>query len=289
MLLQSRRALYLPRWPKNDPDTVLLAAQKTLGGVPSVSLTIGSEALDPYLLAYHYEEMSEERGYLALWLDNRADQFDNLATDWPTLVRGAAVELGRGLLVEGTAYQQQLPRCWVESLEYTDEGTLQITCIDWWGKLETFRYADDTEFSTDQATTAASVLAQVGLSLAAGSFGYSADYTASKYDDGDELLQEIMAQCHEVLYTGLSGEIQWKQLDPAESAGYAYDFQHGAGGNHPLLPDTTILDSSPRFNKVTVIGGTNLQYTATAGDAGEIALTGPRLLTHQDPGLSVTV
>jgi len=266
----------------------LLNAQKTLGGIPSLTLTVGSESLGAFILAYHYEQQSEERGYLAVWLDNRADQFDDLATDYPTLTRGAAVTLSRAVTgtVEGV---QALPRCWVESLEYTEDGALLLTCIDWWGRLEGWRYAADTQFTAQtHSAIATSILGQVGLTLDSGSFGFSTDFKVSKYLDGDEALQDLMGECHEKLYAGLAGEILWKQLDPAEAAGYTYDFAAGTS-DHPLI-DGKILETTARYNKVTVLGGPDLQYTGSATDATEVTLTGQtRLLTVENGTLTSNV
>lgn len=261
--------------------------QKTLGGIPTFTLTIGSESLGVHLLAYHYEELSEERGYLAIWLDNRDDRFDDLASDFPTLTRGAEVTLSRGLVIGGVPTVEPLPRCWVETLEYTEDGTLLLTCIDWWGRLETWRYATDTEFSLQvHSTIAASVLGEVGLTLASGSFGYSTDFIAIKFDDGDVVLQDLMAEVHEALYAGLAGEIQYKQLDPAEASGYTYDFANGTA-EHPLLPESIVLESSPRFNRVSVLGGPDLTFIGSAEDAAEIALIGQtRLMSVENGTLS---
>jgi len=260
----------------------LIDAQKILGGIPTFTLTIGSETLTAHLLAYHYEEVSEKMGYLAIWLDNRGDRFDDLANDYPTLTRGAVVTLTRGLV--GATAGQALPRCWVESLEYTEDGTLLLTCIDFWGRLEAWRYASNTEFSSQtHSAIAASVLGEVGLTLASGSFGYSTSFIAIKFDDGDMVLQELMAECHEALYAGLAGEVQWKQLDTGEAATYTYDFANGTA-EHPLLPESVVLESSPRFNSVAVLGGPDLTYTGTAEDAAEIALTGQTRLLSVENG-----
>ena len=260
----------------------LLDEQKTLGGTPVFTLTIGSETLTAFLMAYHYEEVSEERGYLAIWLDNRADEFDDLAGDYPTLTRGAVVTLNRGLVIGGVDTVEPLPRCWVESLEYTEDGTLLLTCVDWWGLLETWRYSADTEFSAQiHSAIASSILGEVGLTLASGSFGYSTDFNVSQFLDGDEALQDIMAEAHETLYAGLAGEVKWKQILPAESSGYTYDFQNGTA-EHPLLPDTRVEQNTARYNKVTVVGGPDLQHTGTATNGAEVSLVGVRLLTVQN-------
>lgn len=268
-------------------SVTLLSAQKTLGGTPSIALTIGGHDLSVYVIAYHYEEISQDQGYLSIWLDNRDDTFDDLSTDWPNLVRGAAVTLERGLVVSGTAYTEKLPRTWVESLQYGQDGRLLLTCIDMWGQLEAFRYASATTFSSSlHSAIASSILGQVGLTLDAGSFGFSTDFEVSIYDDGDDALIDLMDQCHEALYAGLDGAVKWKELDPTEAASYTYDFGDGTTGNHPLLPETEIAENSPRYNKITVLGGEDLQYSGTAEDATESALVGTRLRTIEEKNLS---
>ena len=63
--------------------------QKTLGGEPVVTLTIGSHSLEAYVFGYGYEEEAGEEGGLTIWLDNRDSRFDDLATDFPDPKRGA--------------------------------------------------------------------------------------------------------------------------------------------------------------------------------------------------------
>jgi hypothetical protein len=266
----------------------LLSAQKTLGGIPSVSLTIGGHIVTAYLRAYHYEEAANEAGGLALWLDNRVDEFDDLATDYPNLTRGAVVSLSRGLVVSGSALLEELPRCWVESLEYLDDGRFLISCVDMWGLLEGFRYSSETTFTAQtHSQIAASILTNVSLTLDAGSFGFSTDFTAGIFSDGDQLLAEVMEQCHEELYFGLDGEFLWKLLESDEAVGYDYDFGNGSTGLHPLLPETQISENTARFNKVTVLGGSDLEFSGTATNTTEVTLTGQtRLRTVEEPALS---
>ncbi len=268
----------------------LVTLQKTLTGTPAVTLSIGSHDLSEYVIAYKYEEAAEEPGSLAIWLDNRDDRFDDLASDWTELVRGAAVDLRRGLSINGVASTEKLPRCWIDSLQFLQDdgaGMLLLDCIDWWGKLEKFRYASlQTWTATNVKTIAASILSQVGLSLATGSFGYDTDFEADVSTDGDRALQELMGKVDEFLYAGLDGEIQFKVLDPDEVAGYTYDWSDGGGSGHPLLPQTEIAQSSPDYNKVTVIGGPNEQYSGTAEDTTESGLVGVRLRTITDTTLS---
>lgn len=100
-----------------------------------------------------------------------------------------------------------------------------------------------------------------------------------------------MRRVDEYLYAGLDGEIQHKELDPSEAAGYAYDWSTG-GTNHPLLREsgavsaqTGVAETSPRCNKV-VVGGPNREYSGSSKDDTEIALVGTRLRTLTDDALA---
>lgn len=274
-------------WFSSEPST-LSDEQKTLGGEPVVTLAVGAHTLTSFVFGYRYEEKAEDNGSLTIWLVNTDDEFDDLSMDYPDLRRGAAVDLRRGLPVGGVDTTEKLPRCWVEGLRYVyTEGTplLEISCIDWRSRLEKFRYASEQDWSaTEIATIASSILGQVGLSLATGSFGFSIDYTASPRRAGDQVLTDLMRRVDEYLYTGLDGEIQHKQLDPSESASYAYDWSEGSGSNHPLLPGTEVAETSARYNHVVVNGSES--YTGSASDATEIALVGTRLRTITDKSLT---
>ena len=96
-------------------------------------------------------------------------------------------ECPRGPRFSATATStEKLLRCWVEALEYVHdgdyEGMLFLECLDWRGRLDIQSYEDYTTFSaqTVQAIVS-SVLGEVGLSLAAGSFDTSLtiDFEAS--------------------------------------------------------------------------------------------------------------
>jgi len=270
----------------------LAEAQKTLSGDPVVTLEIGGYTLDAYVVAYLYEESAQEAAGLSIWLDNREDRFDDLAGDWPNLVRGAAVDLRRGLRINGVATTEKLPRTWVNSIEFVyDEGAamLKLTCIDWWGKLENFRFASTQTYSaqTVQSIIETILETNLGFTLAAGSLtALTIDHEIDITDDGDEMVRDLMDKIPEFLYAGLDGEILFKELDPAEAAGYAYDWSDGGGSGHPLLEDSEVAESSPEYNSITVLGGANEQHSGSATDAGEIALVGTRQLTLRDPSLS---
>jgi hypothetical protein len=269
--------------------TGLINAQKTLTADPIVTLAIGSHTLDTFVWGYRYDEKSEDRGGLTLWLDNRDDRFDDLATDYPDIVRGAAIDLRRGMSVLGVATTEKLPRTWIEGFRYRyieGAAVLELQCIDWREKLYKFHYAtEQTWTATEASTICASILGEVSLTLATGSFGFTTNLTVSARRSGDQALVDLMRRVNEFLYPGPDGEIRHKILDPSEASSYVYDFTAGAG-NHPLMRGSEVAETTPKFNKVTVVGGSSKEYTGSAQDDDEIALVGTRLRTLTDRVLS---
>lgn len=274
---------------KSSEAADLASEQKSLGGDPVVTLTIGAHSLDAFVWGYRYEEKADSDGALTVWLLNKGDEFDDLSTDYPDLKRGAAVDLRRGLPVGGVDTTEKLPRTWVEGFRYVYvEGTplLELQCIDWRERMAKFRYAAEQNWSsTEIATICGSILGQVGLTLASGSFGFSIDFTASPRRAGNQILVDLMRRVDEYLYAGLDGEIQHKELDPSEAASYSYDWSDGSGSNHPLMQGTQVAETSPKYNKVVVNDGTGT-YTGSAQDSDEITLVGTRLRTLTDRELT---
>lgn len=262
-----------------DKPVTLLEEQKTLGGIPTFSLTIGAHDLSAFVIAYIYEEVADRAGGLSIWLDNRDARFDDLSTDYPDIVRGVAIDFERGLVVRGSPKTEKLPQTWIDGLQYTPAGQLILSCIDWRGKLEKFHYASDQTFSGQtHYAIASSILSQVSLTLAAGSFGFTTDIEAAHWTAAHILLRNVMSQAHEILYSGYDGEILFRQIDPGDAADYSYDWSNGGGSDHPLLPGTEITEQSAAYNTITVTGGSAEEYSATATSASEVALVGTRRL-----------
>jgi hypothetical protein len=268
-----------------DLDT----AQKTLGGQPAVSLTVGAHDLSAYLWGYRYEEKAEAWGSLTIWLDNREDVFGDLTNDWPDLVRGAAIDLERGLTISGQATTAELPRCWIEGWRFAyADGTalLRLDCIDWRERCNRYRYATETTWDdTEVSEIVSDMLGEVGLTLASGSFSFVTDLVVSARRNLDAALLDAMVRVDEYLYAGLQGEILHKELDPTEVASYTYDWTPGSG-KHPAMAGSEVAQTSPRYNKVAVIGGPDKEYSGSAQDAAEIALVGTRLRTVTDRDLT---
>lgn len=272
--------------------------QRTLGGEPVVTLTIGSHSLDAFVWGYLYREEAGHEGGLTLWLDNRGDEFDDLASDYPDLKRGAAIDLRRGLPVPDLGdTTEKLPRTWIEGLEYVfvdGAALLRLDCIDWRGRLGRFRYGAKQEWTaTEAATIAAAILTNVGLTLASGTWGFSTDFVVSTRREADDALDDLMRRVDEYLYAGEDGDIQHKALDPSAAAGYAYDWgSGGVGANHPLMRTsgavkavTGVAETTPRYNRVVVVGGPDGEYSGSAQDNDEISLVSTRLRTVTDDDL----
>jgi hypothetical protein len=253
---------------------------------PVVTLTIGTTSLNAFVWGYRYEEQANDQGGLTIWLDNRDDEFDDLANDYADIKRGAAIDLRRGL----GANTVKLPRTWIEGLAYRYiEGAalLELQCIDWRERLNKFRYSTAQTWSaTEIATIASSGLGQVSLTLASGSFSFTTDFIISPRRNAEQALVDLMRRVDEYLYAGLDGEIKHKELDPNEAAGYTYDWSAGGGSNHPMMRGSEVAETSPKFTKVTVNGGPALEYTGSAEDSDESTLMGTRLRTVTDRDLT---
>gem|GEM_PF-1703634 len=268
--------------PTPQAGDILDVNQKILGGSPIVTLDIGGETLDAYVVNYTYREAASRDGSLSIFLDNRDGNFDDLSADFPLLVRGAAVDLRRGLRISDTlTATKKLPRCWVEAMEYVHdddgEGMLLLECLDWRGLLGVLSYETETTFSSQTVQAiVTSVLGVAGLTVASGSFTTSLtiDHVASPFDTLTNIVNDLMGKVKDELYTGLDAEIQYKNLDPTASATYDYDWNVFDGTAHPLLEGTQIVENSPVFNKVIVVGGPELQYSGSAEDTTETTLTG---------------
>lgn len=260
----------------------LLQAQKNVSLTPVVNVSIGGTSYNGKVGRYKYREKADSFGRASIWLDNTGGTFDNLSGT--PIKRGAEVILSRGVkTATGQELTADLPSVWIESMIYTffrDQPYLVLDCIDWVGRLRYFRYASETTWTNTAVKTIASdLLANVGLTLASGSFStaLSIDFTISPRRSGWSALRAVMAKVPEVLYAKTGGEIGWKTLDPNESASYSFDLNPGTtSDDHPLLDDSDVAESSARYNSITVVGGPDLEFSGTAEDAGEISLMGYR-------------
>ena len=253
--------------------TTLLAAQKTLNVTPVVSASIGGVTYTQ-VGRYKYRESANTFGRTYLWLDNSLGQFDTRPAN---IERGKPVIITRGLQAGGQNLTQVLPTVWIESYmykRYKDEPYLVLDCIDWIGRLRYFRWPEEQVYEdTEVQTIVEDTLAEVGLTLDSGSFtSLSLDYTIWVSRSGWSTIKELMSRIPEVLFAKPGGVVGFKTLDPDEAAGYDYGFAPTA--KHPMLEDSSAAGSTPRYNKIIVLGGSDLEYSGTATDEDEYALLG---------------
>jgi len=268
--------------------TTLLQEQKTLNVNPIVNLTIGSTSLDGLVSRYKYREKADSFGRAAIWLDNTGGRFNDLATYYPDIKRGAEVIIDRGLrTADDQVLTAALPTLWIESILFVffrQQPYLVLDCIDWVGRLRYYRYASTQSWTNTAVKTIVSdILGTVGLTLDSGSFSTSLaiDFSISPRRSAWSALRAVMSKVPEVLYAKTGKVIGFKVLDPDATADYDYELNPlTTSDDHPLLDDSDVAESTPRYNSITVVGGDSLQFTATAEDSAEIALLGYRRRRH---------
>lgn len=251
----------------------LLAAQKTLNVTPVVSASIGGVTYTQ-VGRYKYRESANTYGRTYLWLDNSLGQFD---TRPASIERGKPVIITRGLQVGGQNLTQVLPTVWIESYmykRYKGEPYLVLDCIDWIGRLRYFRWSEEQVYeATEIQTIVEDTLTEVGLTLDSGSFtSLALDYTIWVSRSGWSTIKELMSRIPEVLFAKPGGVVGFKTLDPDEAAGYDYGFAPTT--KHPMLEDSSAAGATPNYNKIIVLGGSDLEYSGTATDEDEYALLG---------------
>lgn len=267
--------------------TTLLQAQKTLNVTPVVSASIGGVTYTSQVGRYKYYETANSYGRAFVWLDNSLGQFDTRPAN---IARGQPVIITRGLQVGGQNLTQVLPTVWIESYmykRYKDEPYLVLDCIDWIGRLRYFRWPEEQVYEdTEVQTIVEDTLAEVGLTLDSGSFtSLSLDYTIWVSRSGWSTIKELMSRIPEVLFAKPGGVVGFKTLDPDEAAGYDYGF--APTDKHPMLEDSSAAGATPKYNKIIVLGGSDLEYSGTATDEDEYALLGYyRTRTIKDRKLS---
>ncbi len=253
----------------------LPTAQKSIWDIePLFSLDIGGYDLSPYVVAYLYEESADSVGGLTLWLENRGGRFDDLATDYPNLVEGAVVSFARGLRGHGV---EPLQRTWVEAFGWLPGGQLMITCFNLVQRLSKFHFSSDQTYTSQtHSAIANTILSNVGMSIS-GSFGYSTDFTLSRFESAWQGLRRLTSLCHEKLYMDKYDQMASKRLSRGEAAGYTYDFQDGESSNHPVLGGTEVAQSAAEYNAVAVTGGDEEEFSGVDIDWPEISASGLRL------------
>ena len=248
----------------------LMDAQQTINANPTVSCTVSGVSV-PYVARYKWFVKGNSFGRMALWLDNSGGRFNNLAANFPHIKRGRPVVLTRGLAGVGSA---AVPTFWIETILFTYyDGVpyLVLDCIDWVNRLRYYRYAEVQSWTATQVQTiVASILAEVGLTLAGGAFtSLLIDYEIGTSTSLWTAIRDLMSKIPEELYGSTGTTIGWKVLDSTEAPSYSFDA-------HPTLDDSDVAESTAVVNSVTVYGGADLEFSATEENLTEIGLLGYR-------------
>ena len=269
------------------PGTTLEDAQQYLvGEEPTLILNIGGDDLSAYVVHYRYDEAARKAGGLALWLDNRANFFGDLATNAPNFALGQSVSLKRGITVLGIVTYEELPTTWVESYQYSFHDNAPyflIYCIDAWGKLARHRYDTETTWaSKDVGEIVGDILSAAGLTLDAGNLGLDLTYTIGQFVAADTVIRWLMNRVDDFLFAKLGGAMGAKPIPDAESGAYAYTF---TGSGHPLMENTELSSGAARYNSIRVEGA---GVSGTATDSGEASASGSRWLVVSDSNLTTS-
>jgi len=268
-------------------DATLSTAQLQLAGEPARSLVVGSAPdtadVSAYVVAYDYEEVHDNGSGLTVRLDNSGGTFNSLTGGLASVTPGAAVELKRGVRVEGTSYLAELPRVWVESIGYEYLGGVSycvLECIDWRGKLARWRAASEQTWSSTSATTILEwLLTQVGLTRASGAMtALTLDYAVRLRESGEAALDRLVGKMPEYLYAGLDGEVKWREIDGGDASVYTF----GWNASHAVLL-VEAAASAWQVNSVSVLGRAG--KSGLAEDATQIAAVGTRRWTIYDDDL----
>lgn len=264
-------------------NATLLSNQKALDGLPSLTCTIGTAPntadVSAFVVEYEYEESVREAG-LTLILNNADDTFTTLSGDYANIIVGAEVELKRGITVDGTDYEEELPTVWIESISYDyDQGVsvCLLECLDFWGKLARWRASSEQSWASTSVTTILEwILTQVGLTRESGAMtALSINFTIKLRETGYQAARRLIRKIPEYLHAGIDGEVKWREIDGAEGSAYTF----GWNAEHPVLSIQS-GESAWETNSITVRGGGGT--TGTASDATQIAAVGTRKFTIYD-------
>ena len=270
-------------------NATLLSDQKSLGGDPVWTIVIGTPAntidVSAFLITYDYEEQNNREAGLTIYLDNSGGEFNNARSgSYAYLTQGAVVEFKRGRTVAGTDYVEELPRVWVENIDfdfYSGTACCIVQCLDWRGKLARHRPATAQSWAATSATTILEwILTQVGLTRLAGSMtSTTLEFDIRVNTNLHSALRSLMRRLPEYLYAGIDAEIKWKDIDSSDAS----DYTLGWNADHPVLR-TEAGSGAWAINSVTVNGRGS--YTGTASDATQISAVGTRKWTIYDTNLS---
>jgi hypothetical protein len=256
----------------------LTSGQAAVSVAPTATLTIGGTTYTSRLLSYKHR-IAANRARTSEVLLSNVDGGLNSSPPTP----GDAVTISRGLTVDGTDYTADLPRLWVESIEY-DRGYLTVNCVDFWSLLHHWRpESDQTWSSTAISTIVDWILTQVGLSRSGTLTSLTLDFSIPKGQRGDIALRRLCAKIPEYPYHGLAANVKFKSIVSSEQTCYTYGWQ----ANHPYR--SIYLDEGAwEYNKITVTGDTTQSstYTGSDQDATQISNVGTRFKHIVDESLT---
>lgn len=149
----------------------LTTEQAKLSARPYLSFTVGDSAYDisSYVVRYRYDEHAEVPGRHEIALDNKDGTFNTLTGDLAAIAAGNYLTMARGVQIATDTYTAELPRVWIEELEYTyrkSQAQLILHCIDPWERLRRTRVATTQTWTAQPASEILEwIVETAGLSL----------------------------------------------------------------------------------------------------------------------------
>ncbi|MFN2228264.1 MAG: hypothetical protein ACK2VA_00710, partial [Anaerolineae bacterium] len=149
----------------------LTTEQAKLSARPYLSFTVGDSAYDisAYVVRYRYDEHAEVPGRHEIALDNKDGTFNTLTGDLAAIAAGNYLTMARGVQIATDTYTAELPRVWIEELEYTyrkSQAQLILHCIDPWERLRRTRVATTQTWTAQPASEILEwIVETAGLSL----------------------------------------------------------------------------------------------------------------------------
>jgi hypothetical protein len=261
----------------------LTSGQTAISVAPTATLTIGGTTYTSRLLSYKHRIAANRARTSEILLSNVDSGLNNSP---PT--PGDTVTISRGLTVDGTTYTADLPRLWVESIEY-HRGYLTVNCIDFWSLLYHWRAESNQTWSSTSITTIVDwILTQVNLTRSGTLTSLTLDYSIPKGQRGDIALRRLCAKIPEYPYHGLAANVKFKTIVSTEQTCYTYGWQPSGVDSHHPYHNIDLDQSAWDYNKITVTGATtqSTTYTGSDQDATQITNVGTRFKHIVDENLT---
>ncbi len=252
--------------------------QKKLTARPALSFTVGATAYDisAYVVAYRYDEHAEVPGRHEIVLDNSAGTWNTLTGAKAAITAGNYLTMNRGVTVAGTDYTAELPRLWIEALEYTyakSQAQLIIHLIDPWEKLRRTRVATAQTWTVQPATEILEYIVEAaGLTLSDiilnGNFEtYSAPdwtYWVRRVSDGAIAAEGSIVHggSYAVKLTAGASVDTWVYQDIVTEPNHRYNLRVWARGDGTYSGRYALYDSinAAWITALTTLGVTNATY-----------------------------